>query len=396
MVDLSRYLPGPLVSRILADLGADVIKVEEPKLGDPVRYAPPMPGSTSATPGVGALGTLLLAGHRSVALDLKKPAARDCLEALLEDADVLVESLRPGTLARFGLAPSDLRTRHPRLVICSVTGWGQSGPHADRVGHDLAYQAVAGSLAPHPRAPAVPVADMIGGWSGATAVLAALRRRDTTGEGCWIDQALLDAAGHANMTNWAADVGVPRAVGDALPLTGALAGYAVYRTRDGGWVALAALEPHFWRRFCRAVERPAWVARHMSDDATFHDEVAALIATRDRDDWADLFTRHELPGEVVLSAAEARQHPQVQARDLVRDGEDGLPRLGYPACFDGVRPRVDAAAPALGADTHAVLTEHGQAEALGWRARWTKGVGRRPSLRRWLARLATGGGQGTA
>ncbi len=372
------------MTRILGDLGARVIKVEEPRLGDPVRQAPPSPDGSSALAG------LLLAGHQSVALDLEKPKAQACLEALLEDADVLVESFRPGTLARFGMAPEDLRQRYPRLVICSVTGWGQAGPHAARAGHDLGYQAVAGSLAAHPMAPTVQVADMVGGWSGATAVLAALRRRDVDGEGCWIDQALLDAAGHANMTAVAAEATSLRSVAEPLPLTGALAGYAVYRTRDGGWLALAALEPRFWRRFCLLVERPAWIVRQLSDDAAFHGEVAALLAERDRDEWVAFLAEHDVPAEPVLSVAEARAHPQVVARDLVRQGDDGLPRLAFPARIDGVRPRAErTSVPSLGADTAEVLAAHGQEAALDLRNRWTGGVGRRPSVRGWLTRVAS-------
>ncbi|MES1211402.1 MAG: CoA transferase, partial [Acidobacteriota bacterium] len=126
VVDLSRHLPGPLAAHLLADLGARVVKIEEPALGDPVRHAPPRRGAT------GALGGLLLSGVESVALDLKQPAGRRVLEALLERADVLLESFRPGTLARLGFAPEELRARHPRLILCSISGWGQSGPYSAR------------------------------------------------------------------------------------------------------------------------------------------------------------------------------------------------------------------------------------------------------------------------
>ena len=382
VVDLSRYLPGPLLTRILGDLGADVVKIEEPKLGDPIRHLPPTPD------GITSLAALLLAGHRSVALDLKKPKARACLASLLAEADVLVESFRPGTLARFDLAPEALRQRFPRLVIWSVSGWGQEGPYADRAGHDLAYQAVAGSLAACPTTPAVPVADMVGAWSGATAVLAALRRRDQDGEGCWIDQALVDAAGHANITGWASEAGGARSVAEPLPLTGGLAGYQVYRTRDDQWLALAALEPRFWRRFCKVVERPGWVVRQTSSDEAFHAEVASVIGAHDLDHWTHLMAEHDIPGEPVLSLAAAQAHPQVALRGLLTEDDEGRPRLGYPARFDGERPSAArAAVPTLGADTAEVLTAHGHADALDMRTRWTGGVGRRPSVRGWLRRV---------
>ena len=210
VVDLSRYLPGPFAAHLLASLGARVLKVEEPTLGDPVRFAPPFVGGRSA------LAAPLLAGVESVALDLKKPAARAVLEDLLEDADVLLESSRPGTLARWGLEPETLRRRFPRLVICSLSGWGQDGPVAGRSGHDLTYQAVAGTLAPTATMPAHPWADLVGGWSMCGSVLAALVERGRTGAGTWIDAALFDAAVHANLLGWAGDADRPRAAGEPV------------------------------------------------------------------------------------------------------------------------------------------------------------------------------------
>jgi len=378
VVDVSRHLPGPLVGRILGDLGARVLKVEEPRSGDPSRQAPPLAGGRSG------LATLLLAGHESVALDLKKAPARAVLDRLLERADVLVESFRPGTLARFGLAPQDLRRRHPRLVVCSLSGWGQEGPWAQRSGHDLTYQAVAGSLASRPAMPAVPVADVAGAWSAATAVLAALYRRRRSGEGCWIDQALLDAAGHAYVTGWAGEADGPKAIGEPLPLTGALLGYGLYRTRDGGYLALAALEPKFWRAFCIAVGRRDWIPRILSRDPRLRRELSALIAGRSGEEWAALLAEHDVPGEPLLSAAEARRHPQVKARDLLRDGADGLPRLAYPALFDGRRPRAGERLPPLGADTDAVLAAF---DAQPPRRRRGDGIGRRRSLLTYLRGL---------
>lgn len=385
VVDLSRNLPGPLVGRALGDLGARVIKIEEPRLGDPSRSAPPVRGDT------GALAGLLLGGHESVALDLRKEAACEVLDTLLEQADVLVESFRPGTLERFGLAPSTLRERHPRLVICSVSGYGQEGPWAGRSGHDLTYQALAGTLAPTADVPAVPVADMVGGFAAATAVLAALLRRERDGQGCWIDAALLDAAAYANLVHWAAEAGGAVPVGERGMLTGGWPGYRVYRTRDGGALALGALEPRFWQRFCRAVGRRTWIVRRTSGDAAFHDEVAALIAERSRAEWASLLQEHDIPGEPVLSAAEALAHPQNDVRGLVRRADGGTFRLGFPARFDGARPWGADAVSALGRDTEAVLEELGFADRFSGFASRRGGVGRRRSLRRsvlgWLGRV---------
>ena len=400
VVDLSRYLPGPLAAQILASLGARVIKVEEPSLGDPVRLAPPR------KEGASALAAPLLAGVESVALNLKKPAAVAVLERLLETADVLLETLRPGGLAALGLDPEDLRKRFPRLVLCSLSGWGQDGPHAHRAGHDLTYQAVAGSLAPTAAVPALPSADVLGAWSAVTAVLAALHRRQSfgqgpgratdrdpdrgSGEGSWIDASLYDAAVYSNLVAWAAEAGRPHAVGTPHDLAGALACYRLYQTQDGGTVALALLERHFWRRFVKALVREGLGTRdlgklHQSRSPEAHRAVAAVMRTRTRSQWERFFATHDLPAEPLLCAAEAQVHAQAETRGLLSQGPDGLPRLAFPARFDQHRPAAAAEVPDLGQHTQALLDELGIEDLPRLRAR--AGIGKRRSLKRWLAGL---------
>ncbi|MEL7060722.1 MAG: CaiB/BaiF CoA-transferase family protein [Acidobacteriota bacterium] len=383
VVDLSRYLPGPLVSRLLADLGARVLKVEEPKLGDPSRQAPPL------VEGRSSLATLLLAGHESLAVDLKKPLAREVLDELLDTADVLVESFRPGVLASFGLAPRDLRRRFPRLVICSVTGFGQDGPAAARAGHDLTYQAVAGALAGGTGMPATQTADIVGAWSALSATLAALWRRERSGEGCHVDQALLDAAGHSVMTAWAAEADGEKSVGQPLYLTGAIPCYDLYRTRDDKTLALAALEPKFWKRFCDAVGRRDLLLRQFSRKPEHRRTVAELIASRTRDAWQELMIEHDIPAEPVLSLAEALEHPQVRHRGLLRRGADGLARLGFPALLDGRRPRGDDGFPEIGQHTESVLHELGVDAGRSAGQLRRGGIGQRFSWRRLATRVAT-------
>jgi alpha-methylacyl-CoA racemase len=361
IVDLSRHLPGPYASRILADLGARVIKVEEPGRGDPV----------------------LLAGVESVALDLKKPAARAALDALLARADVLLASFRPGTLARLGLDPAALRAAHPRLVVCALSGWGEEGPHAGRAGHDITYQAVAGALASVPpgRPPAVPVADLAGAWSAVAAILAALVARGRTGEGARIDAALLDGAAHANLMTWAAAADGGGAVGELQPLAGALPAYNVYETKDGGRLALGLLEPHLFERFLAVAGHPELAPLQFRDDDRARRRLARLVALRTRAEWEALLAAEDLPVEPVLSAAEARAHPQMAARGVVTQGSDGLPRLAFPARLDGVRPRARERVPQVGEDTEALLAE------LGLKGGEGIGVRRESRWRRLLARL---------
>jgi alpha-methylacyl-CoA racemase len=376
VVDLSRHLPGPLTARLLADLGARVIKVEEPKTGDPVRMSPPV------REGVGALGAILLAGVESVALDLKSEAGREALEKLLARADVLIESFRPGTLARLGFPPEELRTRHPRLVIGSLSGWGPAGPYAARAGHDLTYQAVAGTLASTAAMPGVQTADLIGAWSLVSAILAALLERERTGQGKLVDVALLDAGLHANLTAWAAEAGGPKVVGERLPLTGGLPCYNVYETADGRKLALGALEPHFWERFCRLAERKDLLRRQYSSSLRVRRAMGDLIRGRTLREWMALLNQEDVPVEPILSAAEAKEHPQVLERGVLATGPDRLPRLAFPARLDGERPAAGGKVPELGEQTKAVLEEFGAADLAG-----APGVGRRLSFRRWLRKV---------
>jgi len=383
VIDLSRHLPGPLVSRLLADLGADVIKVEEPSLGDPSRMAPPL------VDGRGSLAALLLSGHRSIALDLKKSTARDVLEDLLLSADVMVDTFRPGALAAMGLSPERLRELFPSLVLCSVTGFGQEGPHAHRAGHDLTYQAIAGSLASGAGMPSVQVADIVGAWSGALAVVSALYRRGQNGAGCFIDQALLDAAGHAAITAWAAEADGPKERGEPLPLTGALPCYDLYRTRDDRTLALAALEPKFWSRLCAALGEKDLVRQQFSRDPAVRRRVAGLIRERTSGEWTALMNELDIPAEPVLSLSESLAHPQVAARGLLQRGADGLFRLGFPALFDGQRPLGGERFPELGGDTENVLHELGLDTGLTRSDRRRGGIGQRFSFKRWATQLAS-------
>jgi crotonobetainyl-CoA:carnitine CoA-transferase CaiB-like acyl-CoA transferase len=374
VVDLSRHLPGPLTARLLADLGARVVKVEEPSEGDPVRTAPPV------REGIGSLAAILLAGVESVALDLKQPAGQEILGRLLEKADVLVESFRPGTLARLGFPPEELRARYPRLVVCSISGWGQEGPYAARAGHDLTYEALAGALAPTASMPAAPLADVAGAWSAAASILAALLERERTGEGKRVDAALLDAGVHANLIGWAAEAGGRKGVGERLPLTGGVPCYNLYETSDGRRLALAALEPHFWQRFCVAAGRKDLIRLQYLGSPRARRKVEELIRSRTLAEWMDLAGREDVPAEPVLSAAQAREHPQILARALLSQGPDLLPRLAFPARFDGERPQSSPEVPKLGEQTKDLLAELGISRETAREA----GVGRRFSFRRWL------------
>lgn len=377
VVDLSRHLPGPLTTKILRDLGARVLKVEEPTQGDPLRDAPPF------LMGASTLASLILGGVESIALDLRQEAARDALLTLLLDADVLVDSFRPGVLDRFGLDDEELRKRFPKLVHCSLTGWGREGPWANRSGHDLTYQAVAGAMAGSPGMPAITVADQVSAWSAATSILAALHRRDGGGGGCRIDQALMDGAAHANMVAWAAEGDGPHTQGERLPLTGRFPCYRIYRTQDDRPLAVACLEPHFWKRFCEVVRRPKLIPLQYDNRLEAHEKVARLVASKTLRRWGQRLNGHDLPIEPVLTPAEAFEHPQMQFRGVV-SRQEGRYHLGHPALLDGERPQGKQSMPPLGAQTADLLSEFSlgapagsrKASGIGTRRGWNRKVKR--------------------
>ncbi len=325
VVDLSRLLPGAFATLMLAELGADVIKIEDPRGGDPMRQLPPILN------GRGIYDYLLNRGKRSVALDLKDPAHVRQLHSLVDTADVVVESFRPGTARRLGVSGEQLRARNPRLIHCAITGYGQSGPYAERPGHDLNYVSISGMLsADRPlleksgELPRMFIADVGGGaMTSVIGILAALFGRERHGEGGSIDISMHDAALYWVMLPGARDLieGGEQAAGD-LPTFGKHASYNVYKTRDGRAIALGALEEKFWVAFCEAIDRPDLIARHATgeaDQAELLDEVRALFAERTRDEWMALLTSHDVCATPVNTPKEALADPHVLARGTVRD-----------------------------------------------------------------------------
>jgi alpha-methylacyl-CoA racemase len=313
VLDLTRLLPGAYATLMLADLGADVIKIEDPRGGDPTRRMPPL------VDGTGVYFTVLNRSKRSVTLDLRSPAAADVVRALVAQADVVIDSFRPRTAARLGVDADTLRGTNPRLVCASITGFGKDGPDADRAAHDINYQSVAGllSLDDVPRVPGLLVGDIGAAYQAALKVAAALFARERTGAAATVDVSIHDAA-----LQWMVFPSAPRLVDGAaadprrLPLRGEAARYNVYEASDGQWLALGALEEKFWVGFCNRVGRPDLAPMYdAAGDAQSRalDEVRALMRTRTRDEWLAHFADIDVCLTPVNSLDEALANPSWRA-----------------------------------------------------------------------------------
>lgn len=368
VLDLSRLLPGGFCSLLLADFGADVLKVEDTGMGDYVRWAPP--GYDGADESArSAMFLALNRNKRSIRIDLKTDGGREVLLRLAREHDVLVESFRPGVLDRLGVGYDRLREENPGLVYCAITGFGQDGPHRDRSGHDLNYLALTGllHLTGDPDGPPVQpggqIADLGGGaLMAAFGILAALRERDRSGEGQLVDVSMSDGA-----LSWLAMVAA-RYLADGIPptrggeqLAGALICYRPYRCADGS-VALGALEPKFWAALCRGLEREDLIGRQFDPPGSATQrELEAIFAGRTRAEWEAFAGEHDCCLAPVLGLDEALDSELVAARRMVveldQPGVAGPVRqLGAPVKLSRTPAEpTRGPGPALGEHTDAVL-----------------------------------------
>ncbi|MDI6769099.1 MAG: CaiB/BaiF CoA-transferase family protein [Anaerolineales bacterium] len=357
ILDLSRLLPGPYLTQLLADLGAEVIKIETPRLGDYARLAPPEMG-------LGGLFEAVNRGKKSVAINYRNPRGREIFLKLAATADVILEGFKPGSGKKWKIDYEAVCTVKPDIIYCSLSGYGQEGPYRGRAGHDLNYVAVGGALGLNARsgeAPVpygIPVADLAGGMLAAIAILGALVGRGKTGAGMYLDMALLDG-----VISWMTPLagaaffsGIDVSAG-SLPLLGGLPCFNVYETADGKYLTLAALEPTFWADFCRVTARadllPSQFNRRLGS------EIAAIFRQKSRAEWLSAFAGTDGCVEAVNSFEAMLDHPQVQARGYVRE-ENGEP-VGMNSPFVFARGK-SAPAPSLGEHTESALASIGLTE----------------------------------
>jgi alpha-methylacyl-CoA racemase len=353
ILDLTRLLPGGVCTMLLADMGADVLKIEDPNGGDYARWIPPL------VDGQGAFFRATNRRKRSLILNLKDERGQAVLKKLVETADVFIEGNRPGVMARLNCDYEALRLVNPRLVYCSLSGWGQDGPYAQLSAHDLNYVSIAGLLGT--TLLNAQIADIGGALVAVGAILAALFRRERTGDGPYIDASLFESGLLFALEPWVEAV-TAHTGSDASSLTGGLACYNVYATSDGKQVALAALEPKFWVNFCNAVERPDLIEGYQSParQSYLHTEVAGIIALRTAAEWDALLRDADCCFTLGKSLDTIADDPHVQARGLLGLADDGTPWMRSPFRLNAFTP---GAAPAYGEHTREVRHEAGYTDA---------------------------------
>ncbi|MXO69471.1 CoA transferase [Altererythrobacter marinus] len=353
VIDLSVFLPGPMMTLMMADQGAQVIKIEPPS-GDPARAMEPIEAGQSVW------FRNLNRGKASLALDLKTDSGRDRLWDLIDDADVFVEGFRPGAMKRLGFDYEAVAARNPRIVYCSISAFGQSGPMAHHPGHDMVVQALSGFLSVNdvpgarPAVPGVPSADMAAGLTALSAVLMAIIGREKSGRGDYVDCAMFDS-----LLPWCAHIAGEAIAGGDPPVSasqrslGGAAFYQVYATKDGRLVALGGREPKFVANLLNALGRPDLIplgeAPAGEAQALLRDYLAEQFAARTRDEWIAWFADKDVAFAPVLDFREALSQPHVADRGLLVDA-DGAHQIAPAIRFAHSDQWTPRAAPALGQD----------------------------------------------
>jgi alpha-methylacyl-CoA racemase len=377
VLDLTRLLPGGFCSLLLADLGAEVLKVEDTGMGDYIRWSPPYYGDEEH----GELGTrsaLYLAlnrGKRSIRLDLKSEGGREALLRLVERYDVVLDGFRPGVLDRLGVGYERMREANPAIVSCAITGYGQDGPYTQRAGHDMNYLGLVGLLGLTGSKDGPPVqsggqiADIGGGaLMAAFGVMAALHERRRSGEGQMVDISMADGALSwlaLVAGRWFCDGEVPRR--GEQQLAGGLLCYYPYEAADRGWITCGALEPKFWAAFCNGVGHPELIEKQFeAPGSDAWREVREIFLGRTRDEWQEFNDEHDCCIEPVLELDEALASELVQAREMItsieQPGMGTVNQLGLPVKMSRTPGDPTRPAPAFGEHTTEVLRETGYSE----------------------------------
>ncbi|MFA5180293.1 MAG: CaiB/BaiF CoA-transferase family protein [Syntrophales bacterium] len=372
VLDLSQMLPGGLCTQILADLGADVIKIENPQGGDGFRNAPPRIGAN------GSFFHILNRNKKSITLNIKKPAGKDIFLKMAAHADVIIENARPGAMKKIGLAYEDMQRLNSKMIYCSLTGFGQTGPYRERPAHDINILAISGILdllGEKGRPPIVP-AIMIsgaggGGINAALAIMAALLRRERTGEGQYLDVSILDGLSPflaLMMSEYLARKEAP--VRGESRLGGGHACYNIYESRDGKFIALGCLEEKFWEELCRCLKREDLIDDLMAPlprQAEMIEELKAIFLQKTRAEWMVILGQYDICFSPVNSLPEALEDPQVRHRGLwfqtTHPADGNIPQQAFPVKFSQDQPELRTPPPLLGEHTREILKALGYDES---------------------------------
>ncbi|KPN93857.1 CaiB/BaiF CoA transferase family protein [Pseudomonas nunensis] len=368
VLDFSTLLPGPFASLLLADMGAEVLRIESPTRMDLLRVLPPH------DQGVSASHAYLNRNKRSLALDLKQPEALEVIKQLLQDHDIVLEQFRPGVMERLGLGYEALKAINPKLIYVSITGYGQTGPYKDRAGHDLNYLALAGLSSYTGRADSGPVplgmqvADIAGGsLHGVIGLLAAVIARQQTGQGQHIDVSMTDCAFSLNAMAGAGYLACGVEPGREEQMLNGGSFYDYYRSRDGRWLSVGSLEPAFMQQLCSALGRPELAAQGLSlkpeQQQALKNELKMEFEKHDFAELCELFAGVDACVEPVLSLGEAVRHPQLKARGVVTEVPRGdgtnQAQMACPLKFSEGLPEPRFIGAAVGEHTDQVLGELG-------------------------------------
>ncbi len=371
MLDLSRLLPGPYCSLLLADLGMEVLKIEDPELGDYMRRMGPVRKKDSA------YFLALNRNKKSMILNLKAEEGKEIFYKLIDTYDILLEGFRPGVMDRLGIGYQELKRRNPRVIFCSLSGYGQDGPYKERSGHDINYIGLGGILEltgsreGDPITPGTQIADIGGGgMMAAIAILAAIVHREKTGEGQYLDVAM-----HDGVISWLSIHAGRYFMDQELPkrgemhLSGRYACYQVYPTREGRHISLGALEPKFWKNFCEAIGRKDLILKQFiegEERIQIIEEIRKLFKTKTQREWVEFFKNADACFEPILTLQEVFQHPHVLHRKMVMEYEhpvEGKVRqVGNPIKASQYPFKIRAPSPAWGEHTMEVLKEIGYSE----------------------------------
>ncbi len=370
ILDFSTLLPGPFGTMLLADMGADIIRVESPSRPDLVRMFPPI------VDGVSVVHAHINRSKRSLSVDLKSAEGVALIKRLVADYDVVVEQFRPGVMAKLSLDYDTLKVVNPELIYCSISGYGQTGPYRDRAGHDINYLSVAGVTSYNgtkesgPTPMGLQIADIAGGaYHAVMAILAAVVHRNATGEGQYIDVSLTDAVFSMQVSNAAAGLlcGVDPKLEEEIFNGGTF--YGCYETKDGRHFSIAGIEPHFFQRLCNELGFPELGVHALTPDpdtqAMLKEKIAAAIKARTFEEWQAVFKQVDACAEPVLIFSESCRHPQIQHRRMVVGvpGEKSAQQqVAFPVKFSTCPPRYAFTGANLGAHTHEILEQAGYGE----------------------------------